>query len=314
MNMTKQKKDQETLKVEGNVGELSVPFSATHLVENINRYFESSAKKILALESNKKKEIGKRKQILEFTNYLDLIDYIQDYPKHKKNLILVSEEKSKAFRISGEISEIMIEIYPVPAYKESVRCVVLEDLSLQSYDSLAGIVPELIGREFLFIAVASSIEVLYSLPPSFLHICKVFDLETSKFLDTSGKAKKEQQTASNQKANIFRYKEGHWEITFENKTIYPTDSKGLKYISYALSHPRKEFYNFRLYQLVSGQLTGNVKNEQSLDAELKPTSGTKITTEKEDKQDNFQKQEEMFCSITCSRPNSDRIDSQIKTV
>ncbi len=134
----------------------------------------------------KKKNTGKI-VIPEFTKYPKLIDYIQDSPKHKKHLILVNGKKSNAIKISWEISEKINEIYPTFYLDNSEKCIVLKYLDLISYDKLAAIAPALIGRECLFVAVASSIKVLRSLPPSFLHICKVFDLETGKFLDKPGK-------------------------------------------------------------------------------------------------------------------------------
>ncbi|MCP4368893.1 MAG: hypothetical protein GY797_12380 [Deltaproteobacteria bacterium] len=250
-------------------------------------------------DANKKMEITEsqgKTQIPKFTKYLDLIDYIRDWPKHKKHLILVGGKKDEAYNISKEIAIQIDRVYPGP-HPEYSRCVLANDLNNASYDLLVEVVLELIGSEVLAITIANCVDVLHSLPLCFLRICKVFNLDTSKFLDAPGKAKKEHQTASNQKDNIFRYKGGHWEISFENKTIYPQDSKGLKYISYVVSHPRKEFHNLRLDQLVNGQTTGSVKKEQSLDKELKPIGVTKTNTSMEDKQYYFQMYKEWHDSL-----------------
>lgn len=40
--------------------------------------------------------------------------------------------------------------------------------------------------------------------------------------------------------NVFRWKDGTWEITFDGKTIRPSNSLGLRYINYLLKYPNPE--------------------------------------------------------------------------
>ncbi len=96
---------------------------------------------------------------------------------------------------------------------------------------------------------------------------------------------------------IFTYKGGHWEIIFGGKKIIPPDMKGFGYIAYILSNPNEEFHNFRLHNLVNGQITGSLTKEQSFDAKLNPERSTKISETKQDKRDEYNRYKDMLSAL-----------------
>ena len=99
--------------------------------------------------------------------------------------------------------------------------------------------------------------------------------------------KNKEKFTSNLKGNIFRYKGGHWEITFDGKKIFPKNKKGFSYISYVLSNPKEEFHNFSLYQFINNPVAGSVTKEQSFDAKINPERSTKVSATKGDKRDDY---------------------------
>ena len=93
---------------------------------------------------------------------------------------------------------------------------------------------------------------------------------------------------------LFRYKGGHWEIIFDKRTIYPTNSIGLKYISFVLSNHNKELYNYAIYQMTEGVEKSTTTKDQSDDSGLQLDRTTKINTTKAEKRNAYKEHEKLL--------------------
>ncbi|MCP4987724.1 MAG: hypothetical protein GY928_17205 [Colwellia sp.] len=154
----------------------------------------------------------------ELKEYPELNDYIQNWFTHKKHLVFVNGKNGEAYDIGDKISILISGIYPyekdrikvsIPkitceykypkgytvykrkdAFKEYInfgKCVIVDGINNKSYAPLMAYMSKLKENDILVIAIMELAED--SLPPSFQHLCEVFDLETGKFLDKQEKAK-----------------------------------------------------------------------------------------------------------------------------
>ncbi len=72
------------------------------------------------------------------------------------------------------------------------------------------------------------------------------------------------------KGNVFCWRGGTWEITFDGKIIRPTDSKGLRYIHYLMHYPSKQIHVLELVQIgVSSEKAKQSLIEKGKHAEIK---------------------------------------------
>lgn len=151
-----------------------------------------------------------------YLDYPELIDYIQDFETlgRKKHLLFINDADGKAedlaldmaFQIDGKypykgegrqpkIPQVMTGLKAVggkpmvtmeDAYKKFHfigRCIVLFDIRHESYDSLKVSFPCLSKTEIVVFAFLKPGDDLNSLPPAFLHYCKIFDLRKRQFVE-----------------------------------------------------------------------------------------------------------------------------------
>jgi len=185
------------------------------------------------------------KNYLEFMKYQELVEFIKEYPNHKKHLILMGDEGVKfAKGIAMELSR-LYRYPPIPAWAiqklvnsrinhgpdfgtrppipeiingseclQYGRCVIVKNINEEPSDNLSALVLQLINSEIIIIGILKSAKFRSDLPSVFLDLCEVFDLEEGKMVN---KPKPSNETTVEGEALQFTHSDDYSSVCINGK-------------------------------------------------------------------------------------------------